>query len=205
MTISIVNYGVGNLGSLASAFSFLGANYEFVSTAAQISSATRVILPGVGAFPHAMEELKRKGLIEALQNVREREIPLLGICLGMQLLFYSGEEGGGAEGLGLLGGSVRKLNTRGRKLPHIGYSAIQFNSDAASRNPLLIGVNPEDSYYFVHSYRVVCEKEDNRFATCEYGEIFPAVVGEGNCYGVQFHPEKSRLPGLKILQNFLTF
>ena len=197
MTV-IVDYGVGNLFSLKSSFAAIGEEAVVSSEAEVIENAERLVLPGVGAFSDAAKKLKESGLDKAVKNVAKRGVPLLGICLGMQLLFEKDYEYGEHEGLALIKGDVKAIDDMGKlKIPHIGWNALKFNGN----NPLFKYIKDGDYVYFVHSFAAVnCE----RFviAYTEYGKMLTAAVACGNVMGCQFHPEKSGEVGLKILKAF---
>lgn len=195
MTTAVVKLGIGNTASVMFALERLGAPARLTDDPTQIAEADRVILPGVGAAAHAMALIDRKGLRQVLKAF---ERPLLGICLGQQLLFERSEEGN-AEGLGLLPGAVTRLPaSKQAPSPHMGWAKL---ADIAS-SPLLEGV-PNASYaYFVHSY--VCPLAESTIATAEYGRRFAAVVARGSTFGCQFHPERSGAVGARILSNFLS-
>ena len=198
--IAIIDYGVGNLYSLTSSFKFIGADVTVTSDADVIRSADKLILPGVGAFEDAREKLRATGLDTVVIEEAGKGKPIMGICLGMQMLFEKSFEYGEHEGLGLLSGSV--VGMQGRipaelKIPHIGWNALHINRD----DPLLRYVNEGDCVYFVHSfYAEGCE--DSLIASAEYGPMITAAVANGNVMGCQFHPEKSGKVGLSILRAF---
>ena len=194
--IAIVDYGAGNLMSVSNALRFLGYDYQITSDADVIRRADRVILPGVGAFPAAMEDLTGKGFVPVLKEQTEVK-PLLGICLGMQMLFDRSFEISECAGLGLIPGEVRKIETD-LKLPHIGWNSLEFKNPC----PLLKGIEPGAYVYFVHSFCAVTTEPANLIATADYGEHVAGLVAKGNAYGCQFHPEKSGDVGLQILKNF---
>jgi glutamine amidotransferase len=194
--IAIVDYGAGNLFSVKNALDFLGVTCEITAERAALSRADKLILPGVGAFPGAMRKLEAAGLADAIAREAERK-PLLGICLGMQLLFDRGFEFEETRGLGLIEGHVDLIKAPGLKIPHIGWSDVK----RAESCPLSRGIKDGDRLYFVHSYKAVTDMR--RIALCaEYGDKVPALVFRGNVYGCQFHPEKSGAVGLRILRNF---
>lgn len=198
--IAIIDYGVGNLYSLTSSFRFIGADVTVTSDASVIRSADKLILPGVGAFEDAREKLRASGLDTVIIEEAEKGKPIMGICLGMQMLFERSFEYGEHEGLGLLHGSV--VGMQGRiprelKIPHIGWNALHLTGE----HPLLRYVNEGDCVYFVHSfYADGCE--DSLIASAEYGREITAAVAKGNVMGCQFHPEKSGRVGLSILRAF---
>ena len=193
---AIVDYGVGNLRSIANAMDYLGMDTAVTADAGALERADAIILPGVGAFPDAAEKLRAAGLDRALLAQAEKK-PVLGICLGMQLLLDEGEEVRPCRGLSLVPGRVERLPT-GLTRPHIGWNSLSFQTDA----PLFRGL-PEGAWvYFVHSYCAVPEREEDVIARTDYGASVVAAVRRGNVYGCQFHPETSGEVGLQILKNF---
>ncbi len=201
--ITVVDYGMGNLRSVSKALESLGAPVRVSSRPEDVASAEKVILPGVGAFPAAMQELRQRGLIEPVKAHIGAGKPYLGICLGLQLLFERSEEGGGAEGLGVLKGSVKRFTAPPPlKIPHMGWN--QVTGLGASACPLLQGV-PGGSYvYFVHSYYAQPSDVSLVALESEYGERFAAMAWRERLFATQFHPEKSQAVGLRLLQNFVT-
>lgn len=202
--VAILDYGVGNVFSLVSSLQCIGAQAVVTRDAAVLESASHILLPGVGAFGDAMQKLTATGLIPILRRVAERGKPLLGICLGMQLLFEASEEYGVHDGLGLLPGKICALEPDLRaagydyKVPHMGWNALAL---AQAENPLMANTQQGDSVYFVHSfYAKHCDSA--LVATAEYGVDVPACVARENVYGCQFHPEKSGAAGLAILRAF---
>jgi len=198
--VLIVDYGVGNLGNVVRAFRRLGAEVRLSERPEDLDGAERIVLPGVGAFGDGMAGLAARGWIEPLKQAVAAGIPLLGICLGMQLLFEESEEMGRHRGLGLLRGRVRRFPPEAGKVPQIGWNRLEHQGT----HPLLRGV-PDGAYvYFVHGY--YCEPEDpaDVIATAFYGIRYAAVVARGPVMGVQFHPEKSHRAGEQILRNFLS-
>jgi len=197
MSIAIIDYGMGNLHSVSKAVERLG--YETLVTADKdaILAAGGVILPGVGAFGDAMELIRESGLDRTIADVAASGKPLLGICLGMQLLFTESEEHGLHQGLNLLPGRVERFQGD-FKVPHMGWNRLAF----LKQSPLSEGLDGGHAY-FVHSYRVVPENRDDLIATTEYNVEVSAIVGRGNVFGMQFHPEKSGDVGMKLLGNFL--
>ena len=193
---AIVDYGVGNLKSVANAMAYLGQYTLVTGDAGELERADAIILPGVGAFPDAAEKLRRTGLDKCLLAQAGRK-PILGICLGMQLLLDWGEEGRNCEGLGLVSGTVKRIQT-GFKLPHIGWNSLSLQNDS----PLFRGLENETYVYFVHSYCACAQYEEDVIARTEYGPSVVAAVAHGGVYGCQFHPEKSGEVGLQILKNF---
>lgn len=195
--IAIVDYGAGNIFSVKNALDYLGLENGLVSDRDSIKSADAVILPGVGAFPAAMKMLENSGLVDTIKEEASKK-PFLGICLGMQLIFEKGYEFEECEGLGLIEGSVRKMEDTGLIIPHMGWNKLEKLNDCK----LLDGLGDNEYVYFVHSYKADCADKDIS-AYCEYGGRVPALVHNGKyVYGAQFHPEKSGETGLKILKNF---
>lgn len=194
--IAIVDYGAGNIFSVKNAMDYLGLPAELTSKADDIRNADGIILPGVGAFPWAMNMLKKSGLVEVIKEEAVKK-PFLGICLGMQLIFSKGYEFEETDGLGLIDGQVRLMTPEGLSIPHIGWNRLEKNRECALMN----GLGDDEYVYFVHSYAAECADEDVA-AYCEYGKRVTALVNRGNVYGAQFHPEKSGKTGLKILSNF---
>lgn len=188
---------MGNLRSVEKAAERVGATAVMTADPAEIRSADGIILPGVGAFPKAMTRIRETGMDYLLRQAASVDTPILGICLGYQLLFESSVELGGAEGLGLLAGPVNEVPAGGRKVPHIGWAAVTWEKPS----PLTDGMRPGEPFYFVHSF--VPEPElDEVLGTAEYGGTFACVASSGNTFGVQFHPEKSSTAGLRLLENF---
>ena len=198
--IGIVDYGVGNLFSLSSSLSFIGAQSVISSDPCVLSACERIILPGVGAFGDAIKKLRESGLDRVVCEAAEKGTPILGICLGMQLLFERGYEYGEHEGLGLLRGSVVPMAgviPENLRIPHIGWNGLHIVGD----HPLFRYISEGEEVYFVHSYYATgCE--DSLLATAEYGAPLTAAVARGNVMGCQFHPEKSGEVGMRILRAF---
>ncbi|MDE6519056.1 MAG: imidazole glycerol phosphate synthase subunit HisH [Ruminococcus sp.] len=195
--IAIVDYGAGNIFSVKNALDYLGFENELISDAEKIKSADAVILPGVGAFPSAMEMLNKSGLVETIKEEATKK-PFLGICLGMQLIFEKGYEFEECDGLGMISGSVCKMEEKDLIIPHMGWNKLEKLNNC----PLLENIGDNEYVYFVHSYKAHCD-DKNISAYCEYGGRVPALVYDGKfVYGAQFHPEKSGETGLKILKNF---
>lgn len=198
--IAVVDYGMGNRRSVEKALARVGADAFVTRESAQLQAADGLLLPGVGAFPAAMETIERLGLHTLLRDRAQAGVPLFGSCMGMQLLFEGSEEHGGATGLGLLAGQVRRLAADGQKLPHIGWSEVS----RVRQSPLWRDLPQRIYLYHVHSYVPHPTDPQTVIATAEYGESFPAVVGAGNVYGAQSHPEKSSTHGLRLLGNFVS-
>jgi glutamine amidotransferase len=199
--IAIIDYGVGNLRSVEKAFEYIGCDTVITNDRKTILQADAVVLPGVGAFADAMENLGKADMIEVVKEVVSKNTPFLGICLGMQLLFDYSEEGGeNVKGLGIFKGSIKQLPVdKGLKVPHIGWNLLKLKDNC----PIFDGL-PENPYvYFVHSYYLAADDRDIVKATADYGIEFDAAVGRGNVFAVQFHPEKSGEVGLSMLRNFV--
>ena len=195
--IAILDYGVGNLRSVEKALEHVGATATISADAAEVQAADGVILPGVGAFPKAMERIRERGLDELIAERQEAGTPILGICLGLQLLFDSTTELGGASGLGLLEGEVDELDAPGLKIPHIGWSPVSWEKDSR----LTEGIESGTPFYLVHSF-APRPAVDDLLGSAAYGARFACAAERGNVYGVQFHPEKSSTAGLRLLANF---
>lgn len=197
--IVVIDSGVANLRSVAHALTHLGATFTIAQTPADLDSAHKIILPGVGAFAAGMATLQRGGFVEPLKRRVEQGIPLLGICLGMQMLFERSQEMGDHPGLGLLPGRIIRFAANGLKVPHMGWNQLSIRR----ASPLLKGIADGGYAYFVHSYHADSSASDLTLAACDYGVTFPAIVGQGNVFGAQFHPEKSHQTGLRLLKNFV--
>lgn len=195
--IGVIDYGMGNLFSLGKALERLGYQYELVSDAEQLNRFDGLILPGVGAFGDAVKNIGELGLAPAIREAVAAGRPVLGICLGMQLLFEKSEEHGLNEGLGLLPGEVRKFQGE-YKIPHMGWNQLSLKKES----PWLEGVASGDYVYFVHSYRAHVGDSSILLATADYYQEVPAIVGRDNVLGMQFHPEKSGAAGMRLLDNF---
>ena len=195
--IAIVDYGMGNLRSVQKAFERVGHSATITDRPEDVSRSQRVVLPGVGAFGDAMDNLKRSGLIGPIVESISEGRPFLGICLGLQLLFAQSEEMGRHRGLDVLPGRVRRF-PEGERVPQIGWNQIHTQRET----PLLAGVPDGSFFYFVHSYYVEPENPDDVITTTDYGIDYTSIAGRGNAFGIQFHPEKSQDLGLRILKNF---
>lgn len=198
--IAIIDYDAGNIKSVEKAMEYLGQKVLVTRDPKEILSADKVILPGVGAFGDAMGKLRQFGLDRVIHEVVEKEIPLLGICLGLQLLFEKSDETPGVEGLGVLKGEILRIpDKEGLKIPHMGWNSLKY----PNQGRLFKGI-PEDSYvYFVHSYYLKAEDESIVTATTDYSTLIHASVEQGNVFACQFHPEKSSDVGMQILRNFV--
>ena len=198
--IAVLDYDAGNIKSVEKALNYLGEEVKITRDREEILSADGVILPGVGAFGDAMEKLHQYGLVKVIREVAERELPFLGICLGLQLMFESSEETPGVEGLHLLDGRIRRIPAApGLKIPHIGWNDLTFPNEGR----LFRGVDEHAYVYFVHSYYLEAADPSIVTATTEYGTLIHASVEKNNIFACQFHPEKSSRIGMKILQNFI--
>lgn len=198
--IAIIDYDAGNLRSVEKALEALGEKPLVTRNAAEILGADKVILPGVGSFGEAMERLNQYGLVDVIHQVVNRNIPFLGICLGLQLLFESSEECPGVQGLGLLPGRILRIpDAAGLKVPHMGWNSLKIRSGAK----LFKGIETGAYVYFVHSYYLKAEEDEVVASSTEYGVSIHAAVEKGNLFACQFHPEKSSDVGLKILNNFI--
>jgi glutamine amidotransferase len=197
--IAVVDYGMGNRRSVEKALAHIGASATITRDHEQLRAAAGLVLPGVGAFPKAMESLERLGLAELLVERVEQGTPLLGVCLGMQLAFERSSELGGATGLGIVPGEVRLLRAGAElKLPHIGWNEVVFEAES----PLVAELPSHCAFYHVHSFVTEPTEARDVLGTAEYGERFVTAVQHGSFYGVQFHPEKSSAAGLRMLANF---
>lgn len=199
--IAIIDYGAGNLFSVKNAMDFLGAESKITSKPEDLIQADQLILPGVGALPDAMKKLEATGLIEIILDQVKQEKPLLGICLGMQMLFERGFEFGETKCLGLIPGEVRLMegpSMEGLKIPHMGWNDIKIENPCG----ITQGIQEGERFYYVHSYKAVTEKQYLSLYS-DYGGIVPGLVFKGSVYGTQFHPEKSGEIGLKLLKNFI--
>lgn len=204
MKVAIINYGMGNLGSVRRAFEEIGAEPIIANHPSSLYEVNRIVLPGVGAFAEGMAHLSHGGWIDALSDiVTAQGKPLLGICLGMQMLGTAGHEGGLTQGLDLIPGEVRRLDDLGCKLriPHVGWNEVEYRKD----DVLFEGIPDASDFYFVHSYAFVPKSAESLIATVPYGIDVAAVVRQGNVFGCQFHPEKSSKAGRQLLKNFMSY
>jgi glutamine amidotransferase len=208
--VAVIDYGMCNLLSVQRGLEYVGAEVFITSDPERILAAERVVLPGVGAFPDAMEELGRRQLVEVIRKVARNKTPLLGICLGMQVLFESSQEFKETAGLGLIAGHVLPLPRIGadgssHRIPHVGWSALQPAGNNPWTDGVLADINPGEAAYFVHSFMAQPQAPEMRIADCYYNGItVAAVVRSGQVIGCQFHPEKSGDVGLRILRRFLS-
>lgn len=200
--ISIIDYGLGNIKAVSNCYKKLNMPFQIAKTKADLTQATKIILPGVGAFDHAMTSLQASGLKEILDElVLEKKIPVLGICVGMQMLAKSSEEGD-LPGLGWIDGKVKKVDvtklSAHEPLPHMGWNAVK----QVANNPLFDALPQNGLFYFLHSYYFETEDSVNTIAVSQYGENFSCIVNSGNVYGIQCHPEKSHQNGITLFKNF---
>jgi imidazole glycerol-phosphate synthase subunit HisH len=197
--LAILDYGMGNLHSVAKALEHVGARPELTNVHARVREAEGVVLPGVGAMPKAMDRVRRLGLDELLRERVDAGLPLIGLCMGMQLLFESTTELGGAEGIGLLDGPVEQLDAPGLKVPQIGWNPVAWRRESA----LNAGLPDPCAFYHANSFAPRPARHADVLGTAEYGSEFVSAVARGRVYGVQFHPEKSGPDGLSLLGNFV--
>jgi glutamine amidotransferase len=203
--IAIIDYGLGNIRAFVNLYERLNIKIKIATGPDDIKDASKLILPGVGAFDYAMTQLNRSGMRDAFEKqVIVNKIPVIGICVGMQMLAKSSDEGK-LPGLGWIDGSVRKFDVSGipykTKLPHMGWNTIDPINDC----PLLNGFDSDSRFYFLHSYYFVCNNEENIIASTSYGIAFASAVNKDNIFGIQFHPEKSHSNGIQLLNNYSKF
>ena len=196
--LAILDYGMGNLRSVEKAFAHVGVDAAVTRDHEVVREAAGVVLPGVGAMPKAMEAVRELGFDALLRERRDAGVPIIGICMGMQLLFDSTTEHGGAEGIGLLGGSVEALDAPGLKVPHIGWNHVRWRRESR----LVEGLSDPAAFYHVHSFAPRPAEDGDVLGTAVYGAEFVSVVERENVCGAQFHPEKSGPDGLRLLANF---
>lgn len=200
--ITIINYGLGNICAFVNVYNRLKIQTKVAQTADEIIGATKIILPGVGSFDYAMAQLNNSGMRDELEKqVFDNKIPIMGICVGMQMLAKSSDEGK-MSGLGWIDGNVKLFDTSlipyKTRLPHMGWNSIEPTKE----NILLNGLNNQSRFYFLHSYYFDCNNQENILCTTEYGIKYSSAVNKDNIYGIQFHPEKSHSNGVRLLQNF---
>lgn len=198
--ITIVDYGAGNLQSVEKAFQYIGAETRVVSSGDELLTAEALVLPGVGAFRDAMQNLEDRGMVQAIQDYIASKKPFMGICLGLQLLFEESEEFGRVKGLGVFQGKIRKIpSENGLKVPHMGWNSLSLKKE----DGIFKGLSGDPYVYFVHSYYLKAEDRSIVSAQTEYGVKIDAAIQSGNVFATQFHPEKSGRVGLQMLRNFL--
>ena len=202
--ITIIDYGLGNLRAFANIYKSLNINFQLASNVDELNKANKIILPGVGSFDHAMTKLNNSGLRNCLENlVLKQKIPVIGICVGMQMMAYKSEEGV-LDGLGWVKGEVKSLSNTEKKsnnnlpLPHMGWNSIKIKK----RSTLFNNLDEYKNLYFLHSFYFQCQNSENVIATTSYGHDFPSIIKNNNIYGVQCHPEKSHHNGIQVLKNF---
>ena len=200
--IAVIDYGIGNLFSVEKAFAYLGAEVKVTSSEEDLCCADKIVLPGVGAFGDCMKNFEASGLVSALREQAASGKPLLGICVGMQILFEGSEESPEVKGLGLLKGMVRKIDAKGLKIPHMGWNSLDITGNRQAGS-LFAGLAEHPYVYFVHSYHAVPDDASIVSARTVYGSSLTAAVAKGNIQATQFHPEKSGDVGLQILKNFV--
>lgn len=201
--IAIVDYGVGNLYSVEKAFAKFSDDVILTQSADVIDKADKVVLPGVGAFGDCMKNFKASGLMDAVMRAVENNKPVMGICVGLQIMFEGSEESPDIKGLGIFKGMVRKINAPGLKIPHMGWNSLTINENTHVDINLFKNIRKSPYVYFVHSYHAMPEDKSIILATSVYGEEITATVGKNNVIATQFHPEKSGDIGLSIIKNFV--
>ena len=202
--LGILHCGSGNVGSVINAFNYLGADSILVQTPEHFEQCTRLVLPGVGSFRDAVQKLHHRNLVAGLQNfAMVSKKPVLGICLGMQIMAETGLEGGETAGLGWFKGTVERIQPTSAKerVPHVGWNELSIHRP----HPLLEGIPDHADFYFVHSYSILLQDASSLVATCDYASGVTAIVAKGNIFAMQFHPEKSQDHGIRILDNFLAW
>lgn len=202
--IAIIDYGMSNLDSIKRSLEECGGDVEIVNKGSGLKGVTHIILPGVGAFNAGMENLQNGDMLKYLHElVFEKEVPFLGICLGMQLLVEKGFEGGETNGLGWIKGETRKLQKKNNdeRIPHVGWDQVFYKKESI----LFKNIPEKTDFYFVHSYHVICAEKNDVVAHTDYGNGFVSAIQKNNIFGVQFHPEKSQKMGFQVLKNFLAY
>lgn len=201
--IVLIDYGVGNLYSVEKAVAFVGGDVKISSDATDIKRAEKIILPGVGAFGDCMKNLEATGLIPTIKQEISSGKPILGICVGMQILFAGSEESPCVDGLKIFGGHVRKIRAGDLKIPHMGWNAVSIRNAQCAMSNLFKGIKDNSYFYFVHSYHAAPDNKNIIAATTAYGEEVTAAIAFENIFATQFHPEKSGDVGLQVLKNFV--
>lgn len=197
--IAVIDYGMGNLGSVAKALEFVGASFEIIERPDRLAEFSGCLLPGVGNFGDGMENLTTRGFVAPLREFAASGKPFTGICLGMQMMLDSSEEAPGVAGLGIIPGKVVKFQSATEKIPHMGWNSVTLTQPD---HPVAAGLHDDDFFYFVHSFYVCPERPEDMAMRAEYIVPFAAAIARGNIYATQFHPEKSQQPGLRLLGNF---
>ncbi|MCB0213428.1 MAG: imidazole glycerol phosphate synthase subunit HisH [Anaerolineae bacterium] len=199
--ITIIDYGVGNFRNVQKAFQVVGAEAEITDSVEAVNQAEAIVLPGVGAFGDAIDNIRARNLEQPILDAVKAGKPMIGICVGLQLLFEESEEIGHHIGLGILPGKVIRFPENELTVPHMGWNQIEPERE----HPLLNGIEPGDFAYFAHSYHAAPANREDIIACTEYGQLYPSIVGRDNVCAIQFHPEKSQQVGLQILKNFIEF
>ncbi|MCB0195535.1 MAG: imidazole glycerol phosphate synthase subunit HisH [Anaerolineae bacterium] len=199
--ITIIDYGVGNFRNVQKAFQVVGAEAEITDSVEAVNQAEAIVLPGVGAFGDAIDNIRARNLEQPILDAVKAGKPMIGICVGLQLLFEESEEIGHHIGLGILPGKVIRFPENELTVPHMGWNQIEPERE----HPLLNGIEPGDFAYFAHSFHAAPTNRDDIIACTEYGQLYPSIVGRDNVCAIQFHPEKSQQVGLQILKNFIEF
>ncbi len=200
MKLGVIDYGAGNLRSVLNTFAAAGVEGRLIRKVEDAAGVTHLVLPGVGAFGDCCEKLRRQGMDDFIRSWMQADKPFLGICVGYQALFESGEESPGVPGLGIFKGAVVRFPVSGLKVPHMGWNSVRLQNAA---DPIWQGMGAEPYFYFVHSFYPVPQDASIIAATCEYGTPFAAAIRRGNLVATQFHPEKSQRLGVKLLENFV--
>lgn len=201
MKVGIIDYGRGNIRSVENAFHAIGADASLIRSPEELSDITHLVVPGQGEFGDCASNLKKQGMFQPIREWTKADRPFLGICVGYQLIFENGEESPGAEGFGILKGSVKRFPDVGLKIPHMGWNSVTLTD---AQHPLWQNMPEDPFFYFVHSYYPEPEEQNHTAAICDYALPFAAAVIRGNLVATQFHPEKSQHNGLQLLKNFLT-
>ena len=199
--IGVLDYGMGNIASVINTLEYIGKEVSIVSSPNDFDGISHLIIPGVGAYKTAMINIQERGFVEPIKNFAASKKPILGICLGMQLLSSTGSEPTMCDGLNLIPGHVEKISETDIRVPHVGWNNLKISDED---HPLFDFCKKNIDYYFVHSYRFVPESKQSILGTSNYGKEFASIIGKGNVIGIQFHPEKSQKNGLQLLKNFIS-
>jgi glutamine amidotransferase len=198
--ILVVNYKTGNVDSVIKAIKVAGYEVIFSSEKKDFDNVSKIVLPGQGAYDYAMDQLNKLDLKQKIIECAQKGMPILGICLGMQILSDNGSENCNSKGLGLIEGNVEILKDKPNKLPHLGWNSVKF---VDKKNKLFSNITDEKDFYFIHGYYFNCKNKSDILATSDFNIEFPSIINSGLIYGIQFHPEKSHKNGLKLIENFL--
>lgn len=198
--IGVLDYGMGNIASVINTLEYIGKEVAIISSPDDFDGITHLIIPGVGSYKTAMENIHNRGFAEPIKKFAESNLPLLGICLGMQLLSTTGSEPTLCNGLNLIPGHVEKISEEQIRVPHVGWNNLKIVDED---HPLFDFCKKNIDYYFVHSYRYIPDINEHIIGTSNYGKEFASIIGKGNIIGIQFHPEKSQKNGLQLLKNFI--